>query len=114
MTSERQDRQAVCPGCGGSGQINYFKGVSRFLLSSEECPECAGLGFVFADGGSANHTAGDKQSGRGKIICYCFGYTVKNIRDDYLKNGQSLIVKRIMAEKRAGACLCAEKNPGGR
>lgn len=35
----------VCPGCGGSGQISYFKGVSRFLLSCEECPECAGLGF---------------------------------------------------------------------
>ena len=34
-----------CPGCGGSGQISYFKGVSRFLLSWEECPECAGLGF---------------------------------------------------------------------
>jgi len=35
----------VCPGCGGSGQVSYFKGVSRFLLSCEECPECAGLGF---------------------------------------------------------------------
>jgi hypothetical protein len=34
-----------CPGCCGSGQISYFKGVSRFLLSCEECPECAGLGF---------------------------------------------------------------------
>lgn len=34
-----------CPGCGGSGQISYFKGVSRFLLSCEECSECAGLGF---------------------------------------------------------------------
>lgn len=35
----------VCPGCAGTGQISYFKGVSRFLLSCEECPECAGLGF---------------------------------------------------------------------
>lgn len=35
----------VCPGCGGTGQRSYFKGVSRFLLSCEECPECAGLGF---------------------------------------------------------------------
>ncbi|NTV13653.1 MAG: hypothetical protein HGA96_06965 [Desulfobulbaceae bacterium] len=34
-----------CPGCGGSGQVSFFKGVSRFLLSCEECPECAGLGF---------------------------------------------------------------------
>jgi DnaJ-class molecular chaperone len=35
----------MCPVCGGTGQINYFKGVSRFLLSSEECPECAGTGY---------------------------------------------------------------------
>jgi len=34
-----------CPSCGGSGQISYFKGVSRFLLTCEECPECAGLGL---------------------------------------------------------------------
>jgi DnaJ-class molecular chaperone len=37
----------LCESCGGSGQISYFKGVSRFLLSSEECPECSGLGYIF-------------------------------------------------------------------
>jgi DnaJ-class molecular chaperone len=35
-----------CPSCGGSGQISYFAGVSRFLLSFEECPGCAGLGYL--------------------------------------------------------------------
>jgi DnaJ-class molecular chaperone len=35
----------TCEICGGSGQISYFKGVSRFLLSWEECPECLGLGY---------------------------------------------------------------------
>lgn len=48
------------------------------------------------------------------LICYCFGYTERDIRDDYQKNGQSLIMKKIMAEKKAGACRCAEKNPRGR
>jgi DnaJ-class molecular chaperone len=37
----------LCESCGGSGQISYFKGVSRFLLSTEECPECSGLGYIF-------------------------------------------------------------------
>jgi DnaJ-class molecular chaperone len=37
----------VCDSCGGSGQLNFFKGVSRFLLSTEECPECSGLGYIF-------------------------------------------------------------------
>ncbi|MEN8141659.1 MAG: hypothetical protein ABFR97_10595 [Thermodesulfobacteriota bacterium] len=39
----------VCPSCGGSGQISFFKGESRFLLSSEECPECSGLGYLLAE-----------------------------------------------------------------
>lgn len=39
-------KQKICETCHGSGQVSYFKGVSRFLLSSEECPECAGLGFI--------------------------------------------------------------------
>lgn len=34
-----------CDSCGGSGQIHFFAGVSRFHLSCEECPDCAGFGF---------------------------------------------------------------------
>ena len=35
----------TCEICGGSGQISYFQGESRFLLTTEECPECSGLGY---------------------------------------------------------------------
>ena len=35
-----------CPACGGTGQLNFFKGESRFLLSAEECPACCGFGYV--------------------------------------------------------------------
>ncbi len=41
---EQQPRP--CPACGGSGQLSFFKGESRFLLSVEECPVCCGLGYV--------------------------------------------------------------------
>jgi DnaJ-class molecular chaperone len=40
------EQQPPCPACGGSGQINFFKGESRFLLSVEECPACCGLGSL--------------------------------------------------------------------
>jgi len=36
-----------CEFCSGSGQVSFFKGVSRFLLSVEECPHCGGTGLQF-------------------------------------------------------------------
>jgi len=38
----------VCPTCGGSGEIGYFQGVSRFFITREECPACFGVGTVDA------------------------------------------------------------------
>ena len=43
MAKEKQRK--TCDACGGTGQLSYFKGVSRFLLSTEECIECAGTGY---------------------------------------------------------------------
>jgi DnaJ-class molecular chaperone len=40
----KKEKNKVCDVCGGSGQISFFKGVSRFLLSNEECEVCAGTG----------------------------------------------------------------------
>jgi copper chaperone CopZ len=48
------------------------------------------------------------------LICYCFGYTRDNIEQDYIKNGRSLIMEKIAAEKKTGGCDCAIKNPKGR
>ena len=49
-----------------------------------------------------------------KTICYCFGYSAKDIRKDFSKNGRSTIMERIQNEKKAGSCDCAAKNPKGR
>ena len=35
-----------CAACGGTGQIGFFQGVSRFLITWEECLECLGTGYV--------------------------------------------------------------------
>ena len=48
------------------------------------------------------------------LICYCFGYALKDIEQDFIKNGRSLIIEKITAEKKAGGCDCANKNPKGR
>lgn len=36
----------ICDICGGSGQLGGFRGVSRFMITWEECPECLGTGEI--------------------------------------------------------------------
>jgi hypothetical protein len=48
-----------------------------------------------------------------RLICYCFGYTEEDLCQDVLRHGRSLIMERILAEKKDGHCRCAEKNPSG-
>jgi hypothetical protein len=49
-----------------------------------------------------------------EIICYCFGHSVEDIRDDVLKNGRSLIMASILEAKKVGECDCGMINPKGR
>jgi hypothetical protein len=48
------------------------------------------------------------------LICYCFGYTAQDILKDFEQNRRSLIMEKIIEEKRLGGCDCANKNPKGR
>ena len=49
-----------------------------------------------------------------EIICYCFKYTVGDIKADYEKNGKSLILDKIATEKKRDGCDCVDKNPKGK
>lgn len=48
------------------------------------------------------------------LICYCFEYTAEDVRQDFIRNGRSLVIERIQAAKRFGGCQCTVKNPKGR
>jgi hypothetical protein len=48
------------------------------------------------------------------LVCYCFEYSKDDIKKDYMNNGKSLIMERIISEKKKGLCNCAHKNPKGR
>ncbi len=50
----------------------------------------------------------------GNFICHCFNYTYADIQNDFLAHGRSLIMERIMAERKMGACQCTIKNPSGK
>ena len=45
------------------------------------------------------------------LICYCFGYTEEDIKKDFTENGHSVILERIISEKKDGKCNCETKNP---
>jgi hypothetical protein len=49
-----------------------------------------------------------------EYICYCFEYTRQDIEEDVEKNGRSLTMDKIKAEKKFGNCHCTAKNPKGR
>jgi len=46
-----------------------------------------------------------------ETICYCFGCTEEDIRKDYIDNGRSTILERIIDEKKKGNCRCEQTNP---
>lgn len=47
-------------------------------------------------------------------ICYCFGFTRKDIWDEIRITGKSTVAKRIMGEVEADRCACEVKNPSGK
>jgi len=49
-----------------------------------------------------------------QLICYCFGYTKRDLEEDFRNNVKSSIMERIKAENSLGGCQCISKNPSGK
>lgn len=47
-------------------------------------------------------------------VCYCFGFTVKDIEKEIADTGRSTVAERISGEVKAGNCACEVKNPSGK
>lgn len=54
-----------------------------------------------------------KTRGDSSPLCYCFGYSVGDVRRDLAENGGALVPASITREIRAGHCACEVKNPQG-
>src|SRR5215470_9528026 len=57
---------------------------------------------------------GVKESADPIPVCYCFGFTRGDIRDEIAETGRSTIAGRITTEVKAGNCACEVKNPSGK
>ncbi len=47
-------------------------------------------------------------------VCYCFGFTRKDIEEEVARTGRSAIAQRITAEVKSGNCACEVKNLSGK
>lgn len=58
-----EEEKKVCQTCGGSGEIGFFQGESRFFITREECPACCGCGYVLEDEEDAPRAERDESEG---------------------------------------------------
>jgi len=47
-------------------------------------------------------------------VCYCFGFTRKDIENEIAETGPSTVADRIKTEVNAGNCACEVRNPSGK
>jgi CopZ-like zinc binding protein len=57
---------------------------------------------------------GAKEAAHPIPICYCFGFTRKDILDEICSTGKSTVAERIAEEVVSGRCACEVKNPSGK
>jgi bacterioferritin-associated ferredoxin len=57
---------------------------------------------------------GVKERADASPVCYCFGVTKRQIREEVRRTGKSTAPERIQAEVKAGRCACELKNPSGK
>ncbi len=57
---------------------------------------------------------GSKETADPFPVCYCFGFTRKDIQREIAETGNSTVANRISAEVKAGNCACEVKNPSGK
>ncbi len=62
------ETKKVCNTCGGSGEIGFFQGESRFFITREECPACCGLGYMLEEEepGTPSGSSDTKNNGEGE------------------------------------------------
>lgn len=57
---------------------------------------------------------GAKEMGRRNPVCYCFGFTRRDILGEIKRKGKSTVAQQIAAEIKAGHCACEVRNPSGK
>lgn len=81
-------------------------------------PDCDVVYFDCKSGSRFRKTdlhirVGQKESADPIPVCYCFDFTIADLRRDIATRGETSIPETITEEIRAGHCACEVKNPEG-
>lgn len=119
-----------CPACGTKGSRVGLV-TMKALLTSAALRRLEGKTYRFCAGPFCDLVYFDRKAGSifkkhdlsvrvglketedAVPICYCFGFTVADLRNDIASRGETEIPASITAEVRAGHCACEVRNPEG-
>ena len=121
--------QTACPSCDGPGRRVADKTIRAILKPAQAAsmlaterrfcrtPSCDVVyygenGDVVAKG-EVPIRVGLKERDDPVPLCYCFGFSRADVREELASRGRCTIPERIAAEIRAGRCACATRNPSG-
>jgi hypothetical protein len=91
-------------------------GAGQYRFCPE--PDCRVVYFTAGEGRSfvtddLRVRVGLKDRGGDATLCYCFGITESDARDEIGRTGRSTVQHVIASLIREGMCACPERNPSG-
>jgi Zinc binding domain len=124
-----QKDTVLCPGCGEKGkpvslatvgamaktEVEAVKLSAREyqLCRNSDCPVVYYAGEVQLEKSDLRVPVNFKERNYEGAVCYCFNYTVTDIKAEIQTKGYSTAQRMITQEVKAGRCACEVKNPAG-
>jgi Zinc binding domain len=129
VSETSQKDTVLCPDCGEKGkpvslatvgamaktEVDAVKLSAREyqLCRNRDCPVVYYAGAIQLEKRDLRVPVNFKERNYEGLVCYCFNYTVTDIRAEIQTKGHSTAQRMITQEVKAGRCACEVKNPGG-
>lgn len=126
--AEVSSQTAFCD-CGEPGRIvakqtviNQLKSAKLPLVSDDEYRFCNSrdCDVVYYTRSGENFTVADlrelvtsKEEGDARPLCYCFGFTEGDMRDEIAQEGETSIPAQVTQFIKEKLCACEIRNPSG-
>lgn len=118
-----------CIGCGAEGRpverqtiLHHVKHEHLARVNGEAyrfCPDPNCAVVYFGESGTrftvdeVRELVSAKTTGDTRPICYCFGFTEGDVREEITRDGTTKIPAQISQLIKAGMCACEVRNPAG-